>query len=196
MRSIHKTDPPSPQRAVESPAGSSSSRASSSSAAARSTSVTSRRVGRALVSLARLSPLRGSPSQPRRARAPPVNPSDPVLRSSLGLIRDPPQPAARRAPQGRLRATQAPHDTGAVARALPSRPVPPRPAEPRACPRQGAPRPAQPSLKPTRARRAPCAPRAARASAPPDPLVCIPRELSKLLSPVTPGRARASGNER
>ena len=62
---IHKTDPPSPQSAVKSPAGSSSSRASSSSAAARSTSVTSRRVGRAeraLVSLARLSPLRGSPS--------------------------------------------------------------------------------------------------------------------------------------
>ena len=71
--------------------------------------------------------------------------------------------------------------------ALPSRPVPPRPAQPQACPRQGAPRPAQrPSLKPTRARRAPCAPLAARASAPPDPLVCIPRELSKLLSPVTP----------
>jgi hypothetical protein len=93
-------------------------------------------VGRALVSLARLSPLRGSPSQLRRARAP-VNPSDPVLRSSLGLIRDPPQPAARRAPRGRLRATQAPRDTGAVARALPSRPVPPRPAQPQACPRPG-----------------------------------------------------------
>ncbi len=38
VRSIHKTDPPSSQSAVESPAGSSSSRASSSSAA-RSTSV-------------------------------------------------------------------------------------------------------------------------------------------------------------
>ena len=170
VRSIHRTDPPSPQRAVESPAGSSSSRASSSSAAARSTSVTSPRVGRALVSLARLSPLRGSPSQPRRARAPPVNPSDPVLRSSLGLIRDPPQPAARRAPRGRLRATPAPRDTGAVARALPSRPVPPRPAQPQACPRQGAPRPAQrPSLKPTRARRAPCAPRSPRAPLQPRP---------------------------
>ena len=43
------------------------------------------------------------------------------------------------------------------------RPVPPRPAQPQACPRQGAPRPAQrPSLKPTRAWRAPCAPLAAR----------------------------------
>jgi hypothetical protein len=69
VRRIHITDPPSPQSAVKSPAGSSSSWASSSSAAAHS-SLTSRRVGRAVVSLARLSPLRGSPSQPRRARAP------------------------------------------------------------------------------------------------------------------------------
>jgi hypothetical protein len=94
VRSIHKTDPPSPQSAVKSPAGSSSSRASySSSAAARSTSL---RVGGG-------GPHSGEPraslfpprlAQPAAPRAHPVNLSYPVLHSSLGLIRDPPQPAA------------------------------------------------------------------------------------------------------
>jgi hypothetical protein len=191
VRSIHKTDPPSPQSAVKSPGG-----LLPGLLLLRRRPLDERhepaRGPRSGEPRASLSPPRLARPAAPRARAPPVNPSDPVLRSSLGLIRDPPQPAARRAPRGRLRATQAPRDTGAVARALPSRPVPPRPAQPQACPRQGAFRPAQrPSLKPTRAR-----PRAARASAPTDPLVCIPRELSKLLSLVTPSRARASGLER